>query len=349
VAGAKEVRALQVRGLATAAAFTPDGKTLATAAWQGNNSTLSLWDVATGRRTYRSTARRWYYASVAFSPDGRVVASAGFGQRRGKPHGEVMLRDAATGKQLHWLAGPGEIASVRFSPDGKHLAAAGRAGKTRLWSLDAKGVPRLVWEDAAGGDSVTFSPGGKLLAWGTGRAVRVLDTTTLKELAPAGHRREVQFVAFTGGGKEVVSAGDTVCVWDAATGRLRRTVAGPLTRLACAALAPDGKALLTGGEDGTTLWELSTGKAVQAFPVENGIAWGAAFTPDGRTLATATWRRTPTSTSRAGPWSGGRGRNHSVCGMRSPGRNCGGSASTPTPRPWASPATASGSRPLRAT
>jgi WD40 repeat protein len=293
VAAAKEVRVLQVRHLATAAAFAPDGKTLAATASDGNNSTLSLWDVATGRRTQRFTARRWHLSCVAFSPDGRVLASAGFGQRQGKPHGEVMLRDTATGKELRWLAVPGSLFSVRFSPDGKFLAATGRPGKTRLWALDPKGVPRLVWEDAAGGDSVTFSPGGKLLAWCTGRAVRVLDTTTLKELAPAGHRREVQFVAFTGGGKEVVSAGDTVCVWDAATGRLRRTVAGPLTRLACAALAPDGRALLTGSEDGTTLWDLTNGEVAQEFPIENGFAWGAVFSPDGRSLATAVHRWTP--------------------------------------------------------
>src|SRR5262245_58338560 len=49
-------------------AFSPDGKTLATGAFEG---TVRLWDVASGKETLAFRAHTDSAASVAFSPDGR--------------------------------------------------------------------------------------------------------------------------------------------------------------------------------------------------------------------------------------------------------------------------------------
>src|SRR5215467_6733385 len=66
---------------------------------------------------------------LACSDDGRYLATAGFGAAM---QGEVKLRDAATGKELHTLTGH----AVAFQPAGAQLATAandGAKGNVLLW------------------------------------------------------------------------------------------------------------------------------------------------------------------------------------------------------------------------
>jgi WD domain, G-beta repeat/HEAT repeats len=106
--------------LPIAAAFSPDGQTLAT----GGDWTLRIWDLRTGKQS-ASIRGDSEINSIAFSRDGRWVAAAEAG-------GPVRLWDVAEGKAISVLKARGPVA---VSPDGKLLATGAADGNSiLLWN-----------------------------------------------------------------------------------------------------------------------------------------------------------------------------------------------------------------------
>jgi WD40 repeat protein len=127
------------------AAFSPDGKTLASGS---NDTKVKLWDVTSGKNIATLTGHTEPVYSVTFSPDGKTLASGG--------DRTIRLWDVATGKNAttfedQWLQ------SLAFSPDGKTLAAGGGSGPpdtptdVKLWDV-ASGKHRSLGTTQPGGD-----------------------------------------------------------------------------------------------------------------------------------------------------------------------------------------------------
>ncbi|HYT89127.1 MAG TPA: WD40 repeat domain-containing protein, partial [Gemmataceae bacterium] len=250
----------------------------------------SLWKVAATNTLDRWPLWTWSndnrpVLSLALSPDGRTVACVVgrqeitegkkgqmIQQAGGRPQdvGEVILLDAATGKEKGRLVGhTAEVYSVAFSPDGRRLATAGAAwedasqrrhGEIKLWhaktykeeaSLRGHGAPVL---------SIAFSPDGALLAsGGFDYTVKLWSLADGKEIHTLpGHVCLVHSVAFSPDGKRLASGSEdwTVKVWDVQLGAETLDLRGHWDRVQAVAFSPEGDRLFSGSEDGSLrVWE----------------------------------------------------------------------------------------------
>jgi cytochrome c len=212
--GAQPLRVLEGHSeQVVALAPAPDGRRLASAAWDG---TARVWDLATGAARVLE-GHRGNVNGVAFRSDG-TVATAGFdGTLRlwpeagpatllaefgfplntlaALPDGTLAVGDvrgmlrlvAPDGAVREVQAGARPIVALAVSPDGATVAAASLGGDVTVWEagalrlrhrLEGPGLP--VW-------SAVFAPDGRSL-WtgGTDRRVRRWDAATGRPIGPLG-------------------------------------------------------------------------------------------------------------------------------------------------------------------
>jgi len=170
------------RGNSGPAAFSPDGRVLASAAFVANG--IELWDVATRKRLrWLTDPANQLFHNLAFSPDGRYLFA------RGSRWG-ISVWDLPSGS--HHTIGKDVPLGLTFaiSADGRTVAAADNKSVLHLWSLpDGRELAR--WDAGSSvGTAIAFHPDGTLLVTcGGGRMsdVRFWDLAAIRaELAKLG-------------------------------------------------------------------------------------------------------------------------------------------------------------------
>lgn len=283
----------------TCLAYAPDGKQLATGCADG---VLRTWDAATGKPIEALAGFTKALTAVAWSPDGNDLAGIAEDgllqvQRRGtgkvdrvqlprpgafglayRPDGTqlaigcsdlsdvaVRLFEPRTLRPLQEFTGPRALPAVAWSPDGSLLAFASSTG-TRL--LRRAGTPgEVVLRDMGGtfdaAAGLTFSPDGTRLATsGSGRPLRIWDTTTGLELFALTDAYTGDAIAFSPEGDRL-ALGDPAGTVRIAVGPRRpqpRSFADSSYHLA---FAPDGRWMVTGVRQPAHLlqvWDLRTGE-----------------------------------------------------------------------------------------
>jgi WD40 repeat protein len=208
--------------------------------------------------------------ALAFDPSGTVLATGG-----GEPSrsGELKLWNVADGQPLRTItpSHSDTIFGIEFSPDGLLLASGAADRIVKVFDVASgalansfEGHTHHVLDVAWRGDGKMLASAGadaviKFWDYASGDQVRATQPPLDKEATS---------IAFIGLSNQLISSwGDrSVRLCDADDAKFKRDFKGATDFLYAAAVTPDGKTVIAGGQDSTLFeWNLEDGKVVHKY------------------------------------------------------------------------------------
>ncbi len=316
VARAEEARTLKGHtGGVTAVAFSPDGKTLASAS---TDATLKLWNVESGELRTTLTGHPGAVLCAAFSRDGKALASGG-------DDSNVWLWDVAEGKVIAKLsAHSSKVKCLAFSPSGAQLATGGEDMTIRLWNVRTRQLRATLKGHTCAVHCVAFAPAGDFLASGSGdQSLKLWNVARACEQTPdrfleRERRGPILSVAYSPDGLDLaMTTNDFVAIWELSHPERRFALAARRKgSIWCARYSPQGTFVAAAcganysrsgrhdGKDGPSgrapqlkeneirLWDASTGRELGSLNGHSGPVRSLAFSPAGTLLATGSADKT---------------------------------------------------------
>ena len=249
----------------------------------GGDRKLKIVDAVTGQVIRTISGISNSLNAVAFSPDGRrILAGLGYGSDAAAPNsGKIEMWDASSGQLLMTFRGHGGgvnkpafkgVGAVAFSPDGTRVVTGGGAdgtatnapvgnGKLRFWDPATGRLLRNVNAQYYDITSLAISRDGSLIATGS-------------SYDPIVQGR-------------LITSIQTLRIWDAKTGRMLHSI-GPNAQVNTVAFSPDGQQVLSGSDDNQLiLWDSASGAVVRRFDGHSGSITAATFSADGAQVLSA--------------------------------------------------------------
>jgi WD40 repeat protein/serine/threonine protein kinase len=312
------------------AVFSPDGKRVATASWDG---TARVWPADGASAPIVLAGHEDRVFGVAFSPDGNHLVTAsndrtariwrtdgqgqpivltghGDGVRSAtfSPDGARVLTASNDRTARIWRAdGAGapivlaghtdQLRSAAFSPDGTRVVTAAADSTARIWNADGTGAPIVLAGHTDRLFSAVFSPDGRrVLTASADRTARVWSADGAgAPIVLSGHEGWILDAVFDRTGQRVATAGldNTARVWSADGTGAPLVLTGHGETVYSVRFTADATQVVTASSDKTArVWSLDgTGKVI-ILRGHGGLVRAAELSPDGARIVTASEDRT---------------------------------------------------------
>ncbi len=229
-------------------AYSPDGKTLASGAFQE----VVLWDADKGTIARRLTGFVDRVVALAFSHDGKMLATGG-----GAPtgDGEIKIFEIASGKVVVDIKNghSDTVFGVSFSPDDKKLATCAADKFVKTFEVPSGKFLKAFEGHTHHVLGVDWQADGKMLASaGADNVVKIWDFEKGEQVRTInGHGKQVTRLLFVGKTDQFATcSGDqTVRFWNINGGNTRN-FSGSTDFLYALSVSPDGALVAAGGQEG---------------------------------------------------------------------------------------------------
>jgi WD40 repeat protein len=265
-----------------AVAFSPNGELAATG---DTDSLAKIW--ADPNPEESGTPRSHIHSAVngLFSPGDQCLAMVR--PEKASPNNPQITRifDISTGAMLQTLKSrTGYMRPLAFSPDCKQIAFDESRYTVSFYDISTGRIVSKLLGYASTPTALAFSPDGKraVLA-STDNTITAWDTATGKrQLFIAADAGVVSEIKYSADGKQIAVAGQTVKLWDTATGRLLHSLPRPRNSLHIE-FSPDDRMFATsaGAGSATKVWDIEQGRETVTLNAFD----HATFSPDGSRLA----------------------------------------------------------------
>ncbi|NJM18363.1 MAG: NACHT domain-containing protein [Richelia sp. SM1_7_0] len=266
-------------------AFNPDCDILVSSS---RDQTIKLWDIDTGRclNTLQEYTHR--IVSVAFSSKGLIFSGYDYG--RG-----LTVWNLSGNKCLQIFHGKTEwVISTALSLDGEMLASCSSNGLIQLWNTNTGKCLNTLYTGTVPIKSLVLSPNNKILANGSGKAIRIWNISKSECLRTLqAHTSSILTTAFSIDGEMLASGSKdkTVRLWDVRTGECLKALEHD-NWVRSVIFSFDNKTLITASDKIIRLWNIASSQCIKNFEGHNGRVAIITRSLDGKTLASGSFDRT---------------------------------------------------------
>ncbi len=237
--------------------FSPNGRWLVSGS---DDYTFKVWDVSQ-RIEIRSLQHisdwtRSPIKAVAFSPDGRYLATAGV---------HVKLWDTLGWSEITTLRHDEWVWAVAFSNDGTLLATGDNRGQINVWDLQNQHTVTQLHVGSNSVYTVQFSPNDQILAGaGYEGKVKLWAVPNWKPHGTLTSNSTIFDLSFSLDGSMLTGTGyESVNLWKVDSGEKSVTLTGHRGWVKAVVFSPDGRTVMSGGEDDTLrFWDVTPYRSI---------------------------------------------------------------------------------------